>query len=151
VIKKIIYFLALFGILALFNFSASVIATNQPINATINENVIVSIMPGTIEFGDVNPGDVDVAATNGPIIFSANGSNANVTISITNVTGFPFATGLMIDAAIPSNYSVTILCTIVADVCTYTDVTAVPTLSIPAGAPVGDVAGAITYLIQGPA
>jgi hypothetical protein len=140
----------LIGVFVLNVLSVSVLAVDQGINATISEDITVIITPETITFGTVAPGSIDNVATNGPIEFDATGSNDDVHIEVTAVSGFPFDDGLMLDATPALGQFWDLLCTPISDVCTFSVESTIPTLDVPAGAPAGNAAGTITYTITGP-
>jgi hypothetical protein len=129
--------------------SGFVLAADQGINVTIGQNITLLITPTEVDFGTVAPGTTDNAATNGPIGFDGSGSNSNMTIEVTNVTGFPFDTGLKLDGATPIGQIFNQNCLIVSNLCTYTPATTVPTLDVLIGTPQGVNNGVITYLITG--
>jgi hypothetical protein len=140
----------LLGVFVLSILSINVIAEDQGLNVTISEDVVAQISPTTVEFGSVSPGSSDNAASNGPIEFNATGSNTNITIEVANVTGFPFATGLKLDAGSPVGMTWDLTCIPNGDMCTFAGDSTIPTLDVPAGAPAGNAAGTITYTITGP-
>ncbi len=126
-----------------------VFAADQDITVTIGEDINVVISPGTVEFDTVAPGTNDNPATNGPIEFDATGSNVDVNIEVTDVMGFPFEDGLMLDGVPALGSSWDLICTIVDSLCTYTTESTVPTLNVPTGAAQGINPGTITYTITG--
>lgn len=146
--NKFLILSVLFGVLVFS--SAGVIAdTGQGINASVGENISLIITPTTVEFGQVAPGTDDNDATSGDITFDAEGSNVNVNIEVTNVSGFPFETGLMLDGMPALGEFWDLMCVIDSELCTYTPATTTPTLDVPVGAPPGVKPGTITYTITG--
>jgi len=93
--KKLILFVALVMTLNVF----SIMAVDQPIEVDVTPDIHMVITPGTLDFDSVAPDSVDNPALNGPIEFNPAGSNVDVTVEVTGVTGFPFETGLMLDAS----------------------------------------------------
>jgi len=122
----------------------------QDVNAIITDVISVVIGPGTVTFGSVAQGAVDVVATSGPITFNAGiGANTNMTIKVTSVTGAPFAAGLKFDNENPTTKTFYLNCDSRSGVCVYTPQTTAPTLSVPVGFPASSPAGVITYLVTG--
>jgi hypothetical protein len=138
-----------FFVLSVFGVSG-VFAVDQSLNVSIGENITVQIAPETVQFGQVAPGSNNNMATNGPIAFNATGSNVDVNIEVTNVTGFPFENGLMLDGSPALGEVWDLLCILNGGICTYAGAETVPTLDVPIGAPAGVVGGTTTYTITGP-
>jgi len=126
-----------------------VFAEDQGINVTIGEDISLIITPTIIEFGPVPPDSTNNPALNGPITFNATGSNVDVNIEVTNVTGFPFESGLLLDTLAPVGQDWDLPCVIVDNLCTYTQEITFPTLNVPVGAPQGVNQGVIIYQITG--
>jgi len=147
--KKILIFGVMIGIL--IGALSFVLAAEQGLTVTIGEDIHLLITPNPLGFGPVVPGINNNPATNGPIQFDASGSNVDVKIEVTAVTGFPFeSNGLLLGGAAPVGQTWNLLCTPVGSVCTYVVASTIPTLNVPLGATKGDKAGTITYLITGP-
>ncbi len=127
-----------------------VFAADQTVQVTIGGDVVVAISPNPLDFGNVLPNSVDNAATNGPIMFDATGSNVDVTVQVSSVSGFPFADGLMFDGEEPVGKNWLLECTIQNNICTYDSASTVPTLNVPAGSAQGQNQGTITYTVTGP-
>ena len=146
ILSLVILMSLVFGVLLLFN-TGFVLADNQgqDINASIGENITLFINPTTVEFGPVAPG---TTGTSNNITFNATGSNVNITIDVTSVTGEPFASGLMFDGALATSYFKSMDCVISGAICTYGILTIVPTLVVPVGSPAGTKTGVITYTIS---
>lgn len=145
--KKLLAGLMLISVLL---FSAiGVMAVDQGLTVIIGEDVNLIITPSTVDFGTVQPGINNNPAINGPIIFDATGSNVDVNVEVTAVTGFPFEDGLMLDGAPALAQDWDLLCVLVEDVCSYTTATTVPTLDVPLSAPQGTKPGTITYTVTG--
>jgi hypothetical protein len=141
---KPLIFLAVFVML----FSAGgVLAVDQPINGTISSDIVCAIGPATVIFGPITPGTNGNAATNGPITFNATGSNVDVAVTVTSVTGSPFSTGLRLDGADPISRVFNLDCVVVSNICTYSIATTTPTLNVPKGSPAGLQTGIITYTV----
>ncbi len=124
---------------------------SQEVEVEIVQLTLASITPVSLNFGSLSPGTNDNPAVNGPIMFDATGSNTNVRVEVSAVTGFPFETGLKLDGDdTPFGKFWNLDCVENNNVCTFTPATTVPTLSIPAGAISGLKTGMITYTITGP-
>ncbi len=126
-----------------------VMATPQGVEVEIGDDITMIIKPTVINFSSVIPGTADNPAVNGPISFNATGSNVNITVVVTNVTGVPFDKGLELDNVSPMGRTFQMHCVIVNDICTYSIVNTDPTLNVPKGSPAGMKTGTITYLITG--
>jgi hypothetical protein len=120
------------------------------VEVEIIELSLVSISPITIDFGSLSPGTSGNPALNGPVIIDPIGSNTDVHVEVTAVTGFPFETGLLLDGSDPTSLFWDFACVEVDSICTYTPASLDPTLDIPPGAVIGPKAGTISYLITGP-
>ena len=147
--KKLLIFAVMFGIIiGAINLVAAV---DQGLQVTIGEDIDLLITPSTVDFGTVVPGSTDNAATNGPITFDASGSNVDVHVEVSAVTGFPFAsTTLLLDGdSTPVGLFWDLDCTIVNDICTYTTASTTPTLDIPLSSTPGLKTGSITYTVTG--
>ncbi len=138
--------LAGFVVLALSGFVLA--QTPQPITVTVGDTIVVAITPPTVDFGNVATGTQNAPAISGDIMFNASGSNVNVSIEVTNVTGFPFTTGLKLDGAAPIGQSWDLLCNLVSNICTYPLQLVTPTLTVPTGTPAGITPGTIVYTIM---
>ena len=138
----------MFGILiASISFA---LAVEQDLEVTVGQNITLVISPGTVEFGIVAPGTTDNDADSGDITFDASGSNVDVTVAVTDVSGFPFESStLFLDGDTPVGQSWFLECTIVNDICQYTTANTTPTLDVPVGAAQGNYVGILTYLITG--
>lgn len=146
--KNILVLTALLGILVFSMGGVLAVDANQPVQVTIGTDVTVAITPNPLDFGSVPAGSVNF--TGPDVHFNATGSNVNVTVAVTNVTGVPFATGLKFNSITPIGQIAFLPCTVVADVCTYTPVDWTTSLSIPIGTPAGLKSGTITYDVAGP-
>lgn len=144
--KKILVFLVMASVLSVFSIG-NVIAVDQSINATINGNSSILITPATVEFGAVVPGTNNNPSTSGNISFDPTGSNVDVNVEVTNVTGKPFEGGLKFDGSLAQGQDYDILC--VGNPCTYTPKVVIPTLNVPIGSRAGIKTGTITYTITG--
>lgn len=142
--KKLLLFLV-FGVMI----AGIVMATPQKLIVNIGDDIVIAITPDMINFSSVMPGTDDNPAINGPIKFNATGSNTNVTIEVTNVTGVPFEDGLELDGANPIGRTFHLDCVTVDYICTYSIVSTVPTLNVPKGLFKGMKEGNITYTITG--
>lgn len=143
--KKILVFLTVLSVFV--GLSGVVMAnTSQDLSASVDENIVMSITPATIDFGPVTPGSSNVPA--GMITFDPTGSNVDVQVTITSVTGAPFDTGLKLDTKLWSDPLLKwiIPCTGTGS-CTYTPATSVPTLDVPATITPGLKPGVITYTV----
>ncbi len=149
--NKLFVLLGVLGMLGVFLMIgvSSVIAVDQGINASVSENIILHILPKNVSFGTVLPGTFNNNATTGNITFNATGSNSNITVDVSTVTGIPFEDGLKLDGMVPTSSDFMMGCTIVGGVCTYSIKTLIPTLDVPIGTPAGIRTGTITYLIIG--
>ncbi len=147
--KKLLLFLVMFGVL--IGMSSSVLAVDQGLNVTIGENITLLISPDIVDFGIRVPGN-NYSALNGPITFDATGSNVNVTVTVSAVTGFPFnSTTLRLDGdPTPVGLFWLLVCKTPLTVCTYDVAGTLPTLDIPTGASQGNHLGTITYTVTGP-
>ena len=121
----------------------------QQVDVEIVALTLISISPITLNFGPLVPGTTDNPALNGPIIFDATGSNTDVNIEVASVTGFPFADGLEFDGLDPVGKDWDFTCVVVDNICTYETQSTEPTLSIPAGAVIGEHIGTVTYTVTG--
>ncbi|MBU1988876.1 MAG: hypothetical protein KKD94_05345, partial [Nanoarchaeota archaeon] len=115
----------------------------QSLLVTIAGRIVFDILPRQLNFGIVQPGSTDNPALNGPIIFNVTGSEQDVNVEITNVTGYPFEDGLRIDnnPALGSHWFIPYTSPIV---------NATPTLDVPEEAPPGQAEGTIVYTVTGP-
>ena len=129
-----------------------VFADDQPVIVDVGENIHVAILPNPLDFGSILPGTSNAQSTQ-DITFNAAGSNVNVHIAISDVTGVPFSDGLKIGGSSPVGQFWDLLCISdpTTEICTYDLVTADPTLDIPLGTSQGSKAGAIVYTVTGPA
>ncbi|MFH1803123.1 MAG: lamin tail domain-containing protein [archaeon] len=127
-----------------YNAENDIIAPNeQNLIVTIAGRIVFNVFPRLLDFGLVQPGSFDNPATNGPIIFDVTGSEQDVNVQITNVTGFPFEDGLKIDGspALGASWFIPF---------TNPIVNATPTLDIPSDAQAGQAEGTIIYTVTGP-
>ena len=147
--KKLLLFLVMFGIL--ISTMSFALAVDQGLTVTVGQDINLVITPSTVDFGTVVPG-AGKPAVNGPIQFDATGSNVDVTVTVSAVTGFPFAGAtLRLDGdSTPVGLSWLLSCVPVSGVCTYAVASTVPTLDVPVGAPKGTHIGTITYTVTGP-
>ena len=126
-----------------------VAADTQPVQVTIGEQIVIAISPTLLDFGTLSPGNTNIAGSD--IVFDATGSNVDVTVTVSDVTEFPFATGLMINGLAPIGQSTTLPCTLdVNNLCTYTQQNWKDSISIPIASPKGVFNGAIVYTVSGP-
>src|SRR3989344_291231 len=148
--KKLLVFAVMFGIL--ISTVSFILAVDQGLEVDVGEDIHLVITPTTVDFGTVVPG-LGKTAVNGPITFDAAGSNVDVTVAVTAVTGFPFAgSTLLLDGdSTPVGLSWLLDCVLASNVCTYSVASTVPTLDIPVGASQGTHVGAITYTVTGAA
>ncbi len=131
------------------DFEEITIASNtQNARAVISSFTSVSITPATIDFGIVVPGSDDNPASEN-VVLDADGSNSDVNVAVTDVSGVPFDTGLMFDGALASGQDYTIDCIDSGDICTYDLRVIVPTLDVPLGIEQGEKTGVVTYTITG--
>ncbi len=125
---------------------------DQPIIVDVGEDIHLEILPNPLDFGPVLPDTTDNPSTE-DITFDATGSNVDVHIEITDVTGAPFEDGLKIDGTDPVGQFWDLPC--ISDpnteICTYDLDTAEPTLDIPLGTSQGSKSGTIVYTVTGPA
>ena len=146
--KKLLVFAVMFGIfISMMGFA---FAAEQGVEVEVGEDIHLLITPETVDFGTVVPGP-NKPAENGPITFDAAGSNVDVTVAVTAVTGFPFAgSTLLLDGdSTPVGLSWLLDCVLVSNVCTYAVAETVPTLDVPLGASQGTYLGTITYTVTG--
>jgi len=122
--------------------------TAQDVQVEVDADISVSISPSTLDFGNLRQGTIDNPGPN--IKFSAQGSNVNVTVTVTNVTGFPYETGLNFNTMNPIGQIATMNCMPSGNTCTYTDVEWTTSLTVPPGTMAGNYAGTVTYQIAGP-
>lgn len=145
--KKLLVFLVMIGLLGiLIGLGNVAVAVDQGINVTIGENITIVITPETVEFGAVLPGSSDNDAVE-DVSFDPSGSNVDVNVAVTTVSGEPFNSGLKFDGILAEGEDYDILC--VGNPCTYTPLTLDTTLDVPVGSPSGAQAGTITYTITG--
>src|SRR3989338_7115671 len=86
--KKLLVFAVMFGIfISMMGFA---FAAEQGVEVEVGEDIHLLITPETVDFGTVVPGP-NKPAENGPITFDADGSNVDVTVTVSDVDGFPFA------------------------------------------------------------
>jgi|SRR3989338_3916184 len=127
-----------------YNLENGVLPDNQQgLNATIMGKIVLEILPRWLQFGTVQPGSINNPALNGPIIFNATGSEADVRVEITEVIGSPFDLGLKIDNVAALGKIWTILQT------SSQVQNATPTLDIPENTPPGTAQGTIVYTVAG--
>ena len=147
--KKLLVFAVMFGIfVGMMGFA---FAAEQGVEVEVGEDIHLLITPETVDFGTVVPGPDNPATTNGGLIeFDADGSNVDVTVTVDDVTGFPFAGAtLFLDGDDPIGKSWFLECVPEDDICTYVVRSTVPTLDVPVGTSQGTYLGAITYLVTG--
>jgi hypothetical protein len=115
----------------------------QSLLVTIAGRIVFNVFPRLLDFGLVYPDTEDNPALNGPIIFDINGSESDVMVAITNVTGFPFEQGLKIDSTPWDELNPWTI--------PYTSPiqTANATLDVPSEASPGQAEGTITYTVTG--
>lgn len=123
-----------------------VLGANQGVNVTIGADIRVIILPTTVNFGSVLPNTIGNPAVEN-VSFNAAGSNVNVSITVTNVTGEPFYSGLKFDELLARGKSYVLPCLLSGDLCIYTLKTVGTTLDIPATFKKGIKTGTITYTI----
>jgi len=148
--KKLLVFAVMFGIL--ISTVSFILAVDQGLEVDVGEDIHLLITPETVDFGTVVPGP-NKPATNGPITFDATGSNVDVTVTVSDVDGFPFeGSTLLLDGdSTPIGKSWTLECTEnVEEVCEYDLASTVPTLDVPLGTSQGTHLGTITYTVTGP-
>jgi len=120
---------------------------DQGINVTIGTTIQVIILPTTINFGSVLPNTNNNPATEN-VSFNAAGSNINVSVAVTSVTGEPFISGLKFDNVLVQGHAPYVLpCVLSGELCTYVLKTVGTTLNIPATFQKGTKTGTITYTI----
>lgn len=147
--RKLILLLVIVSLMASFGV-ISVIAGDQNATVTVNGTTEIVINPTTINFGSVIQGSINNPAINGPITLdAAAGANTNMTIEVTNVVGMPFDTGLKFGGALAKTQTFALNCVVVSGICTYTQVSIIPTLDIPAGFATSVANGVITYTVTG--
>ena len=147
--KKLLVFAVMFGIL--ISTVSFILADDQRLTVIIGQDIHLEITPKPVDFGTVVPGPDNPATTNGGLIeFDADGSNVDVTVTVDDVTGFPFAGAtLFLDGDDPIGKSWFLECVPEDDICTYVVRSTVPTLDVPVGTSQGTYLGAITYLVTG--
>lgn len=128
-----------------FGFAAD---STQEVRANINQTIFVTILPSSINFGDLHTGVVDSPGPN--ITFDATGSNVNVLVAISSVEGILFNTGLKLNGLPFVPQLRALPCVVVDGICTYEIKSTTTSLSIPVGTPAGQHLGAIVYSISGP-
>jgi len=143
--KKILAFLVMVSFM-----SAIVIAVDQNVDVTIGDTAGIVVTPTpTLSFGSVLQGTNNNAATNGPITLApVTGANTDMTIAV-SVSGAPFATGLKFGETLASGQIFNLGCTLLGDVCSYTNIVITPTLDIPMGFAASSPTGVITYTVTG--
>jgi hypothetical protein len=120
----------------------------QDTQVNIGDVIQVIITPSKLDFGKLAPGSTGTGPNIG---ISVSGSNTDVRVAISEVTGFPFMTGLSVNGGVPTSQIAMFDCLIVGDTCTFSPVSWATSLSVPSGAPAGVQTGTIIYTITGPA
>ncbi|MEK6934556.1 MAG: hypothetical protein AABW46_01630 [Nanoarchaeota archaeon] len=148
--------LVLLSILVIALGSGLVFSLGLPTTIEISENITISVGPGTLDFGIVAPGTEDNPSTS-PIEFDANGSNVNVTVEVTEVTGDDDT--LFDDIEVETSpdtwvnivgADVTMICDYSGGTCVFDPVSWDARLDVPEGLPAGTKAGTIVYTVSGP-
>jgi hypothetical protein len=119
-------------------------SNEQGLGVIIAGKIVMKILPRWLDFGVVQPGSINNSALNGPIIFNATGSEADVNVEITEVIGLPFVQGLKIDGKNSTGLIWTMPISSPVK-------TAIPTLDVPEDADAGSSEGTIIYTITGQA
>ena len=146
--KKILVFLVMLSLMSVMGMFAisGVLAVDQGINVTISENITILITPSVVQFGAVLPGSSDNDAVEN-VSFDATGSNVDVSVEVTTVSGEPFTTGLKFDGTLAQGESYVLPCVLSGELCTYDLKTVDTTLDVPATFKKGTYPGTITYTI----
>lgn len=141
--KKLISLIVLLIIVSAFG----VIGVDQNINAAITSVISVTISPTTLDFGSVAPGTNNKVA--GPIGFDATGSNVNVKVEVTDVTGNSLFDNIEVTTSGGARNIIgatdIMPCVDTLGTCTYAILSWPTTLDVPGGFPAGPITGAIVY------
>src|SRR3989344_4739338 len=82
--KKLLVFLVMIGVMGVMVVAVS--PETLPTTIVISEDITISVTQSTLDFGTVLPNQVK-EAENDPIVFDPDGSNVDVTVTVTDVTG----------------------------------------------------------------
>lgn len=153
--KKILMVSAILSCMILMSSLVLAVSQEQGVNAAIAETISLIITPANLEFGEIIQGSTENVK---PITFTAGaGANVNMNIEFTSVTKnglfelMELETSTGIFTKITDKPAVSMPCTVIDNVCTYTARSINAKLKVPAGYPAGTKTGVITYTITGPA
>ncbi|MFH1591901.1 MAG: hypothetical protein ABIB47_00855 [Candidatus Woesearchaeota archaeon] len=105
----------------------------------------VLISPSLLNFGSLIVGSIN---NPGPsVTIDPTGSNTNVSVEVTDVTEFPFETGLKFNGILAEGQVFAINCVESGNMCTYTPEIITTTLDIPSGAVSKPYMGTVVYTI----
>ena len=141
--KKLLVFLVIFSVM--LGMIGVAIGVPQGIEVTISPDIHVVIAPTTVNFGAVIPGDGNNAVED--VSFNATGSNVDVNVEVTIVTGDPFKDGLNFGGTLAEGQDIVLPCVHSGELCTYVLETVETTLDIPIAFQKGLKSGTITYTI----
>lgn len=144
--KIVLVFLVMLGLMSLLGIMVLAAPPSQPIEVTIDLSIHVVIAPGTVSFGNVLPDTVNNPAVE-DVSFDATGSNVDVEVEVTTVSGEPFHTGLKFDGVTAETESYILPCVLSGELCTYVLETVDTTLDVPLAFEKGSKSGTITYTI----
>ena len=153
--KKILMFSAILSCMILISSLVLAVSQDQGINAAIAQTINLIITPANLEFGEIIQGSTENVK---PITFTAGaGANVDMNIEFTSVTNNGLFELMELEASpgiftkITDKPAVSMPCTVIDNVCTYTAQSINAKLKVPAGYPAGTKTGVITYTITGPA
>ena len=148
--KKNLVMIVMIGLM--LSVTGFVMADGQDLTVIVSSTSSVSINP-TVDFGTISPGTPN--SEDDAITFTADvGSNENMTISVTSVTGI-FADNIDVSPdgldtfASLESFTDVLGCVVVDGLCTYIPIILDAKLDVPLGTPAGIQDGVITYLIVG--
>ncbi|MEK6887184.1 MAG: hypothetical protein AABW88_05120 [Nanoarchaeota archaeon] len=137
--KLVLVFLVMMSLLSL-------LAADQGITVTVGQDITVVINPTTVNFGSVLP-DTNANGAVEDVSFDATGSNVDVNVEVTTVSGEPFTSGLKFDGTLAQGQDILLPCVLSGDLCTYVLEIVDTTLDVPDTFKKGVYPGTITYTI----
>lgn len=145
--KKFLFFLVLASVLfGVCGVLADTNVTTQNASVGVGTFVNVSVNPNLTDFGSTYS---PATRTGNTLTFNPDSSNVNMTISVLNVIGEPFASWLNLDGIGWMTRQYTFICSVNAEnLCTFNSITSVPTVYVTSGHRSGVWNGSIIFMVN---